>query len=192
MRNPIRLKNLSWRLAPYYALGLTALAFARPDWALFAVGLAPVVAGAALRTWGTGHLVKNERFTVTGPYAYLRHPLYAGTILVAVGFAIMLGGVASLLALAIVLPWFALHYLPRKERVESRRLEDRYGEAYLRYREAVPALWPSPRPFRATAVAPASAAVRWSAACYDANNEQGTLLAVVLGVCCVALRIAWL
>ena len=103
MRNPIRLKNLSLRLSPYYALGLGALLLAQPGWREFVLGLGPVVAGTAIRTWGTGHLVKNERFTVTGPYAYLRHPLYAGTILVAVGFAVMLGGLASVLVLAILL-----------------------------------------------------------------------------------------
>ncbi len=202
MRNPIRLKNLSWRFAPYYVVGVMALLLARPTWGAFMLGLVPVAAGVAVRTWGTGHLVKNDRFTVTGPYAYVRHPLYLGTILIAIGFATMLGGVATLLVLMFILPWFGLRYFPRKERAEGERLHARYGDAFARYRDQVPALWPRLRPF---ALAPAAAGVgaageapsggeervRWSAACYDANNEQGTLLAIVLGVACIALRITW-
>jgi protein-S-isoprenylcysteine O-methyltransferase Ste14 len=191
MRNPIRLKNLSRRFAPYYVLGLAALFLSQPSWRAFAVGLVPIVLGVGFRTWGTGHLIKNDRFTVTGPYAHVRHPLYLGTILVAAGFAIMLGGFATLIVLVCVVPWFGLIYFPRKERVESERLVERYGEAFERYREAVPALLPSLRRF---ALEPATGApsVRWSAACYDANNEQGTLLAICAGVACIVVRIAWL
>ena len=92
MRNPIRLKNLSRRFLPFYLAGLAILILHRPDPAAMFVGAIPVVAGAGLRSWGAGHLIKNDRLTISGPYAYLRHPLYAGTLLLTVGFVLVAGG----------------------------------------------------------------------------------------------------
>jgi protein-S-isoprenylcysteine O-methyltransferase Ste14 len=191
MRNPIRFKNLSWRLAPLYAAGLLLVALSEIRWPALCAGTLPIVAGLGLRSWGAGHLVKNDRFTVSGPYAHLRHPLYLGTLLVGAGFAIVLGGWSSLAALALVLPWFFFSYFPRKERVESARLESLYGLEFTSYRDAVPPLLP-----RWVAWEPApdgqrgEAAARWSAGCWDANNEQGTLLAALAGFALLALRVA--
>jgi protein-S-isoprenylcysteine O-methyltransferase Ste14 len=189
MRNPIRPKNLSRRFAPWYAAGLLLVLLSRPTVSTVCVGLAPVALGLWIRAWGAGHLVKNERFTVTGPYTHLRHPLYLGTILIAVGFGCMLGGWPSLAALAVALPWFFLHYFPRKEQLEGERLLSRYGEVYLHYRAAVPALWPRlarwrPDPVDAEKL---DTTHRWSLARYDRNNEHGTLLAVALAGLGIAL-----
>lgn len=186
MRNPIRLKNLSLRFLPYYAVGLAILVFypMRPEG--LALGLPFVALGAAIRSWGAGHLVKNDELTISGPYSHLRHPLYFGTISVATGFVLMIGGWLGLGLLAFVWPWFALSYFPRKERSESARLEAIYGEAFRAYRAAVPALWP-----RVHAWSPAAkgeTAKRWDLARYSENNELGTLLALVAGVIVFILR----
>ena len=52
------------------------------------IGPAGVAAGLLLRAWATGHLEKNIRLAESGPYAYVRNPLYLGTLLVAAGFVI--------------------------------------------------------------------------------------------------------
>ena len=36
----------------------------------------------------SGHVKKNEQLATTGPYAYCRNPLYLGSIIIAIGFAI--------------------------------------------------------------------------------------------------------
>jgi protein-S-isoprenylcysteine O-methyltransferase Ste14 len=192
MRNPIRLKNLSLRLAPLYAAAILLIALSEIRWPALCLGALPIAAGLLLRSWGAGHLVKNERFTVSGPYAYLRHPLYLGTLLVGLGYALALGGWTSLVGLALVLPWFFLSYFPRKERVEAERLERLYGGDFVRYREEVPALLPRLQAWEPAADGPPMEAPepRWSARCWDANNEQGTLLAVIAGLCLMALRAA--
>lgn len=215
MRNPIRLKNLSLRFLPYYAVGLAILVFypVRPEGLV--LGLPFVVLGAAIRSWGAGHLVKNDELTISGPYAHLRHPLYFGTLAVATGFVLMIGGWLGLALLAIVWPWFAIQYFPRKEKSESARLEAIYGEAFRAYRSAVPALWPRLRPWvpseeilgtpgvadarsapneknslDAPSRADARAAMRWDLARYSDNNELGTLLALVAGAIVFSLRAA--
>lgn len=177
MRNPIRLKNLSVRFLPLYLAGVAILVFHVPDRVALLAALPPILFGIALRGWGAGHLVKNDVLTTTGPYAHLRHPLYLGTLLIGTGFAIGVGGIVSLTLLAVLWPWFAFQYFPRKEEAESGRLEARYGERFARYRDAVPALVPTLRPWRD----PGGNAFAWDLERYSENNELGTFLAVVSG-----------
>lgn len=179
MRNPIRPKNLSARFLPLYAAGVALLILHAPDPAALAAGLPLIVVGSALRGWGAGHLVKNDALTTSGPYAHVRHPLYLGTLLIGTGFAIAVGGPWTLVVLAVLWPWFALHYFPRKEQAESARLEARYGERFAAYRAEVPALCPRIRPWRDSA--PARPAPAWALSRYSDNNELGTLLAVGIG-----------
>jgi protein-S-isoprenylcysteine O-methyltransferase Ste14 len=192
VRNPIRLKNLRPRFLPLYLVGGVLLFYVRPEPATYLAGLAAVGVGALLRTWGAGHLVKSECLTVTGPYAWMRHPLYAGTLLVGLGFGLMLGGWLSPAILGVFLLWFLLVYFPRKERSEATRLEGLHGRAFAAYRAEVPALVPRLRAWR-----PAAAdgwpgdRRRWSFDCYSENNELGTLLGLI--ACCVGFGLrTWL
>ena len=188
MRNPIRLKNLRVRFLPLYLVGAVLFAVHVPARASLLGALPLLLVGLGLRGWGAGHLVKNDALTTTGPYAYLRHPLYLGTMLIGTGFAFGLGGWPAMGVLLVLWPWFALSYYPRKERVEGERLEARYGERFARYRTSVPALWPRRRAWRDPNEADEGAV--WALARYSDNNELGTLLAVVAGWLAFWLR-AW-
>lgn len=195
MRNPIRLKNFRPRFLPYLLIGVAFVALRRPPSVGFALGVPVVLVGLALRSWAAGHLVKNDALTTTGPYAWLRHPLYLGTLLIATGFALILGGLWTLAILAFVWPWFALHYFPRKELAESARLAALHGEAFARYRSAVPALWPRWRraraPDGATETAIASRGEGWRSERYSDNNELGTVLAVAAALILLGARAGW-
>lgn len=192
MRNPLRLKNLRLRFLPAVLVAGLCLAWLEPRPAQTGVGVTLVALGLALRAWGAGHLVKRDSLTVTGPYAYLRHPLYAGTLLICAGFGIALGP-AGWLALAALLSWFFVSYFPSKERRESQLLEQRYGSSYTAYRARVGALLPSLPGIqrgstRDTGRGGAAGNARWSLARYSENNELGTALGVVVGLALVALR----
>ena len=71
-------------------LGLlvAALMLAQPTWEAWRAGLLIAVAGECLRLWAAGHLEKSREITRSGPYRFLRHPLYAGSIVIAVGVAV--------------------------------------------------------------------------------------------------------
>jgi protein-S-isoprenylcysteine O-methyltransferase Ste14 len=187
VRHPFRRKNLSPRLLPLYALVLAGFLLARPSPVSFLLGSPLVATGAALRFWGAGYLVKNELLSVAGPYAHLRHPLYAGTLCLALGFGVIASGWALALVLGCFLPLFFLYYLPYKERVESARLAERHGSAYAEYRRAVPALLPSLIRFTPEPGSPGARA-RWSARRLRDNDETGTMLGIGVALLLLALR----
>ena len=188
MNHPFRRKNLSLRLLPLYAAAGAICWFAEPTAAGWAIGAALASLGLGLRIWGAGHLVKNDRLTITGPYAYIRHPLYAGSLLLAVGFGVVAGGAGLAVALVFVAPIFFAYYLPYKERVESARLERRYGDVYARYRRAVPLLLPLRSAWRSPESFAYERDRRWSRRCFRDNDEAGTVLGSVLVVALLALR----
>ena len=82
---------------------------AKPSWPLIGAGAGVVAAGAAVRAAASGHIRKNAELATTGPYAYVRNPLYLGSILIAIGFIVAarswwIGLGALLMFLAIYLP----------------------------------------------------------------------------------------
>src|SRR5262245_57561623 len=103
-------KRLRPRLLAVYALAGVALWLSRPTPASIAAGALPILLGEGLRLWATGHLHKNDSLTVTGPYAYLRHPLYAGTLLIGAGFLIMAwSGIALAFAAVFLVGYFGYY-----------------------------------------------------------------------------------
>ncbi len=73
------------------------------------IGSALIIPGLAIRALASGHVRKNEQLTTTGPYAHTRNPLYLGSLILAVGFAITarnwwIGVGVILIFLAIYLP----------------------------------------------------------------------------------------
>ncbi len=193
MRNPIRLKNLNVRFLPFYVAGVGLLAFFSPSPLGFALSVPFFLVGLGLRSWGAGHLVKNDALIMTGPYAYLRHPLYAGTILIATGFAVLFVGWLGLALVAGIWPWFAFRYFPRKESSEGARLEALYGYEFASYREAVPALWPrwGRRKALGSTGHDSDENRQWTLHRYSENNELGTLIAVIGALCLLWFRVGW-
>jgi protein-S-isoprenylcysteine O-methyltransferase Ste14 len=179
-------RRLRPRLLVVYALLLALVWYARPSAVSLASGLLPITLGQALRIWATGHLHKNDALTLSGPYAYLRNPLYLGTMLIGLGFALIAASPLAYAVLAIFLVGYFGYYMPYKDRIESARLESLYGDAYRRYAVAVPSLLP-----RFHAYVPLSADERplpdWNARFRD-NNELGTALAVLSVVLLLVAR----
>jgi protein-S-isoprenylcysteine O-methyltransferase Ste14 len=107
-----------------------------------AVGAAISLVGVLIRAWATGHIVKNQQLTTTGPYAHTRNPLYVGSFFIALGFAIAAHWVAVLLVVGF---WLAV-YGPTITR-ERDYLRSLYGEAYAEFEANVPAFLPRLTPW---------------------------------------------
>lgn len=130
--------------------GLSAYAGAVLWPSTLAVGLvadAIVLAGLVVTLWARAVLGENwsaspaikekHELIERGPYAYVRHPIYSGVLLMALGTTILygrVGGFAVLVALFIGL-WF-------KALPEERLLTQHFPEAYSKYKTRVKALIP--------------------------------------------------
>jgi protein-S-isoprenylcysteine O-methyltransferase Ste14 len=166
-----------WRVAAGFLLVAAFAYFAAPTPASLAAGLPVAAAGLLLRGWAAGHLAKNERLAVSGPYAWCRNPLYLGTLVVAAGLAV--AARRPLLA-ALFAAVFALVYLPAIE-LEEQHLRQLFPE-FADYAERVPWLIPRP-PSR-------SVAGRFQQALYWKNREYKAWLGLLAGAAWLAWR-AW-
>jgi protein-S-isoprenylcysteine O-methyltransferase Ste14 len=82
---------------------------ARPTWRFLALGTILIAPGLLVRALASGHVRKNEALATSGPYAYTRNPLYLGSLLIGVGFALAarrwwIGAVLVVIFFAIYLP----------------------------------------------------------------------------------------
>jgi len=123
------------RLARYrvrlgFAAAVAALWLARPTAGSLAVGAAIAVVGEGLRIWAAGHLEKGREVTASGPYRLSRHPLYLGSAIIGVGFAV---ASASAAAAALVVVYLVLTY-GAAIRSEEAHLTEKFGAAYPEYR----------------------------------------------------------
>ena len=108
-----------------------ALWLAQPSARSLAIGAAVAIAGEAVRVWAAGHLEKGREVTASGPYAFMRHPLYLGSTLIGIGLAI---ASASAIVAALVIAYLAIT-LTAAVRTEEAHLTEKFGAAYPAYRE---------------------------------------------------------
>jgi protein-S-isoprenylcysteine O-methyltransferase Ste14 len=154
--------------------------FAQPTPASLAAGSAVALLGLALRAWAAGHLAKNQRLATSGPYAHVRNPLYVGTLLVGLGFAV--AGACAWIGAALML-FFLLWYLPVVEEEESHLAKILPG--YDDYRRRVPKLWPAPGPRY-------SGGEAFRFALYRQNREYQALLAFAATLALLIAKTFWL
>jgi protein-S-isoprenylcysteine O-methyltransferase Ste14 len=127
-----------WRVPLGFLLGFAYLFFSRPTVKMLIAGGTVAAAGLALRAYAAGHLAKNQKLTMSGPYAYTRHPLYLGSALIGAGFAVAGGRWTLALAGAIL---FTAIYWPVIRR-EEEHLRGEFGEVYDGYAQRVPLFLP--------------------------------------------------
>ena len=61
---------------------------AKPTVKSILIGAALMIPGLVIRALASGQLQKNEQLATAGPYAYTRNPLYLGSLILAIGFAL--------------------------------------------------------------------------------------------------------
>jgi protein-S-isoprenylcysteine O-methyltransferase Ste14 len=140
---------------------------ARPSWRSMIVGALVVLPGLLIRALASGHVRKNEALATSGPYAYTRNPLYLGSLLIGIGFA--LAAQSWWVGISLVVMFFAI-YIP-VIRDEEEFLRQKFPE-FEEYTRCVPRMLP-----RVTAHPPAdSSAGGFSFALYLQHREYNAVL----------------
>lgn len=117
------------RVTAGFIVALLAFWLARPSWTSLAAGAAVGALGELLRLWAAGHLEKATEVTTSGPYRWTRHPLYLGSSLLGVGFA--LTSRHSVVAALVV--GYLVVSLSVAARLEEATLRAKFPGAYDRY-----------------------------------------------------------
>lgn len=125
---------LGWQLLP-------------PGKTTFFTGAALLLAGLAFAVWARLHLgaywsamvavKEGHRLIRTGPYQFVRHPIYSGILTAFAGTAVAVGQLRAFLGAALLI---AIYY--RKSRDEERLLAAEFPDEYPAYRHQVGALIP--------------------------------------------------
>jgi hypothetical protein len=122
---------------------------------------------------------KNEELTTSGPYAYTRNPLYLGSLIMAIGFAIAArsGGV-----LLVMLVMFMAIYLPviRSEESFLRQKFPNFDE----YARSVPRLLPSLSAYR-------DQTGSFSQTLYWQHREYNAILGTAAVLAALATKLFW-
>ncbi len=132
------------------------LIFAYPNiWSLI-IGFLITVAGELIRLWGVSWAGSETRTTgnvggtyliVSGPFAYLRNPLYLGNILMYTGLGIMSFALFPWLQIAGFFFFSLQYYMIVQE--EEKYLEQTFGKEYEDYKKNVPRFIPKYTKYRA-------------------------------------------
>ena len=161
------------------------LYFANPAWYTVAIGAPFIVVGEFLRIWAVGYAGASTRartlgaardLVTTGPYSYVRNPLYLGNFLLSFGVCLV-ANVYWLVAVLIV--GYFSQYLPIIA-LEEAYLSESCGQPYQAYRERVPRFLPRFYPYPE----PSTHDFSWTRAI---KSEKRTLTAIV---CVVGLIFA--
>jgi protein-S-isoprenylcysteine O-methyltransferase Ste14 len=117
-------------------------------WLIWPLGIGLFLVGMALRTWAQQHLHHrlrvHKQLTNTGPYQFVRNPLYIGNIIICVAVTI----VSELLWFIPVTLFWCIGIYSLVIRYEEGRLLNKYGDAYRRYLSEVPRWVPKTMRFR--------------------------------------------
>ncbi|MGC2659206.1 MAG: isoprenylcysteine carboxylmethyltransferase family protein [Bryobacteraceae bacterium] len=128
-------------------IGFLGMRFWPPSAVVGCIGFAMTVLGIAFAIWARFFLGGNWSAMVTvkrnhelvrnGPYAIVRHPIYSGISLAALGTALAVGQVRGFVAVVLsVIAW------RMKWGVEEMLMSQQFGEQYADYKRHVNALIP--------------------------------------------------
>jgi protein-S-isoprenylcysteine O-methyltransferase Ste14 len=165
-----------------FAFAILYIWLARPTWSFLAFGSVLIVPGLLIRAAASGHVRKNEALTTSGPYAYTRNPLYVGSLLIGIGFAVAarnwwIGAVLVVMFVAIYLPVI---------RGEENFLREKFSD-FDEYARRVPRMLP-----RLTPVQSGSNGGVFSMELYLKHREWNALLGSILLIGALILKMTLL
>jgi len=156
---------------------------ARPTWTSIAAGAVIAAVGVGIRGFASGYVKKNEELTTTGPYAHTRNPLYLGSVVIGIGFAV---AALSWWVVVTIVVLYAAIYVP-VIRGEEEFLSAKFPQ-FAQYAASVPRLLPRVTPAQ---IGSAGERGRFSPELYMKHREYNAIIgaAVVLGA--LVAKLMW-
>ena len=158
-----------------FAFAVLYLWLATPSLAMIAAGSILVAAGLTIRAVASGQLKKNETLATSGPYSYTRNPLYMGSILIGIGFAVAARSIWIWILLVVI---FTVIYVP----------VIRSEEAFLRSQFPDFELYASRVPRLAPRWSGESLTANFSPALYIKHREYNALIGAVLMMLAITVK----
>ncbi len=101
-------------------------------------GYVIAIIGLLIRLMASGYVLKNKELSTTGPYSFVRHPLYTGNLALLTGLALINGLWWSFLVGFV----FAVFYYPTAIEYEDRKLKQLFPVDWPQWANNTPALLP--------------------------------------------------
>ena len=165
---------------------LAVVYFANPTLLTTIIGLFFTLTGEMLRIWSVGYVGGSTRATTlgasrdlvtTGPYSYVRNPLYLGNLLISLSICI----IANVFWLTpILVIGYLVQYLPIIA-VEEAYLLESCGSVYESYQEQVPRFFPQLHAYQSSSTHDFSLTRAF-------NSEKRTLTAIVIVIAALFVR----
>ncbi|MGA1870630.1 MAG: methyltransferase family protein [bacterium] len=130
-------------------------------------GLILIIIGIGLRSWAAGIIYKREKLATSGPYSLTRHPLYAGSFFMALGFCKILADKENIW---VIFALFLFIYFPKILEEES-FLAKKYGEQWMEYTRQTTIFFPKKIP---------KIKSKWSLAQWIKNREYRAFITSVV------------
>jgi protein-S-isoprenylcysteine O-methyltransferase Ste14 len=152
-----------------FIVAVAAVVLARPTWDSWRLGLLVGAIGEVIRVWAAGHLEKSREVTRSGPYRLVRHPLYAGSTIMAAGVVLASRSVI----LGVLVTVYMVATIAAAVKSEEAFLAKAFGDTYAQYRRS------AGEPMRR----------RFSIERALRNREQRAVIGLLAGFAILALKV---
>lgn len=132
---------------PDVRVGVLAARVVPSSWEVGALGFVLTTLGVAFAIWarltlggnwsGSVTVKQDHELVLRGPYRFVRHPIYSGFLLVALGTALVFGELGCFVAVLLALVGFWL-----KARIEEQFMTNTFGDNYRQYQRSVKQMIP--------------------------------------------------
>ena len=144
----------------------------------FRWGIVLLIAGEAIRFWALGFMEKKgKKLAMSGPYAFVRNPLYVGNFFLGLGVAVIVWN--WIIGIVFLAGFFGIY--AGTIRGEEKHLREMFGKTYEDYCKSVPPFLPRLTPYQA----PEKDSFLWSR--IVKHHEYITVLGIALMVMLIHL-----
>jgi len=156
--------------------GFVVIAFIHEPKAIL-YGTPVALFGELVQMWAASHLKKQQHLAVSGPYSYVRNPMYIGRFFLGLGFLMMTWRIELVVIYVLAFAYYA-HFRVKGEEERLHEIFKDYADYCAEINRWIPKLKPYSRAEKRKA--------SWHQLCV--NHEQLNLIGLIVVVAAVYVR----